>query len=211
MTIPPTTFSGTNDNRLGIQVQFIYDATISGYRAITSQDVLSSSGISNVNLTVQPLPFRVSSNFTRPNDISGYAQYDAITNSTGTASVMLFNISGAAAGDFIEIKNVQLNINSKPTGTKLSANVFLSPINFSGTSDNKELSIDDTAAELGSWIPCTNQYQTALNYRCNSDALIELLSLSGSGVYGTLQAITAWNPNSGDRLTLNIEGYLYKS
>jgi hypothetical protein len=49
MTIPPQPLSGTNDNRLGIQVQFIYDSQNSGFRAVTDSDLLSAtSGVATL-------------------------------------------------------------------------------------------------------------------------------------------------------------------
>ena len=47
MTTPPIILSGTNDNKLGIAVQFIYDSSISGYRALIPTDFngASSTGV----------------------------------------------------------------------------------------------------------------------------------------------------------------------
>jgi len=51
MTLPPTNFSGTNSNRLEPQLQYIYDSSISAYRAINQND-LAPSIVTNITGTV---------------------------------------------------------------------------------------------------------------------------------------------------------------
>ena len=124
---------------------------------------------------------------------------------------MTLTIAGAAAGDFIDVRNVRVNTSTKPSGVKLSANVFLGKATFTGTNDNAELSIDDTTALGGIWAVCANQFQTALNYRVSSDPVSMLCQLSEANLYGTIQANTAWAPGNADTITLVVEGYLYKA
>ena len=130
---------------------------------------IGSAGTRTGNILVAPVAFRASASFQRPGDTNAYAQYDAITNSTSAPAVMTLTIAGAAAGDFIDVRNVRVNTSSKPTGVELSANVFLGKATFTASADNAELSIDDTTALGGIWATCANQFQTALNYRVSSD------------------------------------------
>lgn len=169
------------------------------------------TGSRNLGVLVAPSSFKATASFTRPADTTAYAQYDAITNSTSAPTVMTLAIAGAASGDFIDIRNVRLNTSTKPSGTKLSANVFFAPATFTATNDNAELSIDDTTAAGGVWCPCANQYQTALNYRAASDPVSMLMQLSAASIYATLQANTAWAPGNADTITLVVEGFLYKA
>lgn len=170
----------------------------------------SLGGSESSPLLVAPTAFRATANFTRPGDTNAYAQYDAITNSTSAPTVLTLAIPGAAAGDFVDVRNVRVNTSTKPTGTKLSANVFLGKATFTGTNDNAELSIDDTTALGGAWVPCANQFQTALNYRVSSDPVSMLIELAEANLFATLQANSAWAPGNADVITLTIEGYLYK-
>lgn len=167
-------------------------------------------GMPNVNSIVKPVCFRAEATFTRPGDTNAYAQYDAITNSTSSPSIMTLAIPGADANDFIDIRNVRLNTSTKPSGTRLLANVFIGRASFTATNDNAELSIDDTTASAGAWIQLVNQFQTALNYRVSSDPTSHLMQLSSGSVFAGLQANNAWNPGNADVLTLVVEGYLYK-
>jgi len=163
------------------------------------------------SLTVAPVAFRTTANFTRPADTTAYAQFDAVTNSTSAPAVLTLAITGAAAGDFLDIRNVRVITSTKPSGTKLSANVFFGKATFTATNDNAELSIDDTTAEGGVWVACANQYQTALNYRVSSDPVSMLVQLSEGNLYATIQANTAWAPGNADKVTLVVEGFLYKA
>lgn len=160
---------------------------------------------------VAPKFFRATATFNRPADTTAYAQFDAITNSTSAPAVMSLAISGAASGDLIDIRNVSVVTGTKPTGTKLSALVFLAPATFTATNDNAELSIDDTTAEAGEWVVCGNQFQSALNYRVSSDSICQLLQLTSANVFATLAANTAWAPGNADKITLVVEGFLYKA
>jgi len=154
--------------------------------------------------------FRATASFTRPGDTNAYSQYDAISNSTSAPAIMTLAISGAAAGDFVDIRNVRVNTSSKPTGTKLTANVFLAKQTFTATNDNAELSVDDTAAAGGAWVSLANQYQTALNFRVSSDPVQMLVQLEAASLYAALQANNAWAPGNADVITLTVEGFLYK-
>lgn len=165
----------------------------------------------NGALVASVAAFKASGNFTRPADTTAYAQYDAISNSTSAPSILTLAIAGAAAGDFLDIRNVRVNTGSKPSGTKLSANVFLGKATFTATNDNAELSIDDTTAEGGVWVPCANQFQTALNYRVSSDPTSMLVQLTEANLYAAIQANTAWAPGNADKVTLVVEGFLYKA
>jgi hypothetical protein len=186
--------------------------TGSGTAGTPSAAVTSVQGIAaGVPVGVKPTSFRATATFTRPGDTNAYAQFDAITNSTSAPAVMTLAIAGAASGDFVDIRNVRLNTSTKPSGTKLSANVFFAPATFTATNDNAELSIDDTTAATGVWCPCANQYQTALNYRAASDPVSMLMQLSAASIFATLQANTAWAPGNADVVTLVVEGFLYKA
>lgn len=169
-----------------------------------------AAGTASTPTVVTPVAFRATANFTRPADTTAYAQYDAITNSTSAPTVLTLAIPGAAAGDFVDIRNVRVNTGTKPSGTKLSANVFLAKATFTATNDNAELSIADATAEGGAWVSCSNQFQTALNYRCSSDPVSMLVELTEANLYATIQANTAWAPGNADKVTLTIEGFLYK-
>lgn len=174
------------------------NANITGFSATTA-------------INVEPVAFRTTANFTRPGDTNVYAQYDSINSSTSSPAIMTLAIPGAAAGDFLDIRNVRLNTGSKPSGTKLSANVFLGKTTFTATNDNAELSIDDTTAEGGLWVSLSNQYQTALNYRVSSDPTSMLVQLADTNLYAAIQANSAWNPGNADKITLVVEGFLYKA
>jgi len=167
-------------------------------------------GMPNVNSNVKPVCFQAEGSFTRPGDTNAYAQFDAITNSTSSPSILTLAITGADAGDFIDIRNVRLNTSTKPSGTRLLANVFLGRASFTATNDNAELSIDDTTASAGAYVQLTNQFQTALNFRVASDPVSMLMQLSSGSVFAAIQANNAWAPGNADVLTLVVEGYLYK-
>jgi hypothetical protein len=157
----------------------------------------------------KPLAFRAVATFNRPGDTTAYAQFDAISNSTSAPTTPELAIAGAAAGDFIDVRNVRLNTGTKPTGTVLTANVFLGQTTFTATNDNAELSIDDTTAESGIWVPCVNSFRTALNYRVASDPVSMLMQLSSGSVFAAIQANSAWAPGNADKVTLVVEGFLY--
>ena len=178
--------------------------------AMKTADPIVAAKLSGV-LKVEPVAFRATATFSRPGDTQAYAQYDAISSSTSAPAVIELVITGAASGDYIDIRNVRVNTSTKPTGTKLSANVYISPTTFAATNDNAELSIDDTTAESGTWIACGNQYQTALNFRAGSDPVSMLMQLSGGSVFAALQANSAWAPGNADKITLVVEGFLYKA
>lgn len=60
MTIPPITMSGTNSNRLEPQLQFIYDASISGFRALTPNDFATASITGDVVVNLEQLEGQIS-------------------------------------------------------------------------------------------------------------------------------------------------------
>lgn len=169
-----------------------------------------STAFNGLPVVVTGLPFRIEASFTRPADTNAYAQYDAITNSTSSPTILSATIPNAVANDFIEIRNVRVNTSTKPTGTKLNANVFFSKTSFTATNDNAELSIDDTTAAGGAWVSCINQFQTALNYRVSADPSAHLMQLASNTVYFTVQANNAWNPGNADVITVVAEGYIAK-
>jgi hypothetical protein len=158
---------------------------------------------------IRPVAFRAVATFNRPGDTAAYAQFDAISNSTSAPTTPVLAIAGAASGDFIDVRNVRLNTSTKPSGTVLTANVFLGATTFTATNDNAELSIDDTTAESGIWIPLANSFRTALNYRVASDPVSMLMQLSSGSVFAAIQANSAWAPGNADKITLVVEGYLY--
>jgi len=158
---------------------------------------------------IRPVAFRAVATFNRPGDTAAYAQFDAISNSTSAPTTPELVIAGAASGDFIDVRNVRLNTSTKPSGTILTANVFLGAATFAASNDNAELSIDDTTAESGIWIPLANSFRTALNYRVASDPVSMLMQLSSGSVFAAIQANSAWAPGNADKITLVVEGYLY--
>jgi hypothetical protein len=163
----------------------------------------------DAQIIISARAFRAVATFNRPADTAAYAQFDAISDSTSAPTTPVLAIAGAAAGDFIDVRNVRLNTSTKPTGTQLTANVYLGRTTFTATNDNAELSIDDTTAESGIWVPCVNSFRTALNYRVASDPVSMLMQLSSGSVFAAIQANSAWAPGNADKITLVVEGYLY--
>jgi hypothetical protein len=167
------------------------------------------SGALKTEALVTARAFRAVATFNRPGDTNAYAQFDAISNSTSAPTTPALAIAGAASGDFIDIRNVRLNTSTKPTGVRLTANVYLGATTFAATNDNAELSIDDTTAESGVWVPLNNSFQSALNYRVSSDPVSMLMQLSSGSVFAAIQANNAWAPGNADKVTLVVEGFLY--
>jgi hypothetical protein len=184
--------------------------TDSQERSLQKINAVLNTGIaSDGSVLVNARAFRAVATFNRPGDTNAYAQFDAISNSTSAPTTPALAIAGAASGDFIDIRNVRLNTSTKPTGVRLTANVFLGAATFTATNDNAELSIDDTTAESGVWVPLANSFQTALNYRVSSDPVSMLMQLSSGSIFAAIQANNAWAPGNADKVTLVVEGFLY--
>lgn len=152
-----------------------------------------------------------SGNFTRPADTTTYAQYDAITDSTSAPTVLTLTgditVPNAA---MLDIRAVQVNTSTKPSGTKLQAVAMLFPATFTATNDNAELSVDDVTARGGVMIRAVNQFQTALNYRVASDPGSWLFKCAAADnkIYVALMADNAWVPGNADRIDVSVRAYL---
>ncbi len=105
----PILYSGYNYNLFSPTLQYLYDPTLSGYRALTPTDLGTSAGVSSsyVNLTGQSVP--LTANLTGTNNvtftnsgilISGVVRTQSINSgvfASGTYAV-LANLSGTPSG-----------------------------------------------------------------------------------------------------------------
>jgi hypothetical protein len=149
---------------------------------------------------------QANTNFTRPADTTAYAVGDAITNSTSAPTVFQLDLGalGAVAGQSIEIR--KLCVVSSVKGSTLPLfNVFLSNATFTATNDNAALDIADATQEAdGTWLACDVQNFTASNARVsyvNIPAPMQLAA-ADTKLYGTIQAVNAYTPASGEKLTI---------
>jgi len=161
--------------------------------------------------------FKASASFNIPSgntttytiDVNGTAG-DAISDSTAILSYDLA-ADGAAPGQMFSITNARVVSSVKPAGAILNANIHIYSVNFGVTTDNAELSIDDTTANTGGIsIPCLNGFQTALNSKCTSDPgqWMGKLAANDTKIYFELQAANAYTPVSGETFTVILEGVL---
>lgn len=152
--------------------------------------------------------FQVSSTFggtalTLTNDGSG----------TMNALTLCYDLAadGAVNGQMYQITNARVISSVKGTSLDLNSNIWMFNTIFSGTLDNAALSIDDTTAQTGGIvIPCINTYRNALNHRCTSDpgAWKGKLAANDTKLFFNLQASNAYTPQSGEVLTVVLEGDL---
>lgn len=160
--------------------------------------------------------FKALANFTRPNNTTPYTADaigtagDAISDST---AILNFDLStfGAVVGQLFMITNARVVSSVKPAGSILNANIHIYSKAFTVTTDNAELSIDNTTAETGGIsIPCLNTFQTALNSKCVSDAgeWMGKLDSADTKIYFTLQAVNAYIPVANEVFTVILEGVL---
>jgi hypothetical protein len=151
---------------------------------------------------------KISTNFTRPTDITAYAVGDAITNSTSAPVVFQLDLAtlGAVAGQSYEIRKVAI-VSSAKQSTLPFINVYMSGVTFTATNDNAALDIDDTTMEAGGcWFTCDEQNYTASNSRVaksNANAPM-ILASADTKIYGTLQAANAYVPVSGEKFTIIV-------
>lgn len=179
-------------------MSFLIDYMIDAYR---NRTVSKTSGLpTGYNL------YRVTTNFTRPNDTNAYAVGDAVTNSTSAPAVFQldFGAIGAEAAQGMEVRKLAV-VSSAKQATLPLLNVFLSNATFTATNDNSALDIADATMEAGgSWFSCDAQNYTASNSRCAYIGCPApmVLAAADTKLYGAIQAANAYTPVANEKFTI---------
>lgn len=95
MTTPPQIFYGTNNNSLNLNLQYIYDASITGYRTVNSTDFSAAIVSGDVIMNLDQLQMQISG--VQNTLITGITSTPIFTG-TAAATFVQFNaplISGA--------------------------------------------------------------------------------------------------------------------
>ena len=129
-----------------------------------------------------------------------------MSNSTSAPAVFQLDLGalGVANGQAIEVRKLAIVSSVKQTTLPQLA-VYLSATTFAATNDNAALDIADATMNAGgAWFNCDTVNYTAGNARCAYIATPQpmILDAADSKLYGTIQALNAYTPVSGEVFTI---------
>lgn len=154
-------------------------------------------------------PFEVSTNFTRPANTTAYAQYDAISNSTSSPTILTFSSVGASNGQTVMLTEIEI-ISSAAQATLPEFNLWLLNETTTATNDNSALDITDADRDHGQTaLKIDNKFKNASNSRVNTLSIAKQIKLASDSqdLYGLLQANNAYTPISGEIFHIILRGY----
>jgi hypothetical protein len=181
-----------------------------GHRGTSTADVLPTALTGAGGLRVGGSTANPSSTLTRPSDTTAYAVGDLVASSTTAGSVSVPNVAAAAASagsGSIRRLRLYTNKTSGMDGISFVVELWTAAPTFSN-GDNGAYAVATGAANfLGSFTPTLTQvadgaYGVALP---DVGSGIDFKLASGTAVYWTMKALTAFTPASAQTFTVVAE------